>query len=246
MRIAILSDIHANREAFEACLEAARAAGAERFVLLGDIVGYGPDPVWCVDKTRELVAAGALCLRGNHDEAAAGGSTSLNETARAVIDWTKERLDPAQTAFLAGLPLTVEEGDRLYVHADGSSPARWHYVMDAESAALHFNATEKRVGFCGHVHLPALYSRSAQGHVTPFTPSSDAPIPLLPQRRWLAVMGSVGQPRDRNPAAAFGLYDVGKKELRYMRAAYDVEATAAKIRAAGLPESLAARLLTGR
>jgi len=246
MRIAILSDIHANREAFEACLDAAGAAGAERFVLLGDIVGYGPDPAWCVEKSRELVAAGAVCLRGNHDDAAAGGAVSLNGTARAAIEWTKERLDADQTAFLAGLPLTVEDEDRLYVHADGSSPARWHYVTDCESAALHFNATQKRVSFCGHVHQPALYSRLAQGHVTAFTPSSAAPIPLLPQRRWLAVMGAVGQPRDRNPAAAFGLYDDTHKELRYMRAAYDMEATAAKIRAAGLPESLAARLLTGR
>lgn len=246
MRIAILSDIHANREAFEACLEAATAAGAGRFVLLGDIVGYGADPVWCVEKARALAAAGAICLRGNHDEAAAGGSVSLNGTARAVIDWTRERLDGAQTAFLAGLPLTVEEDDRLYVHADGSSPARWHYVTDAAGAELHFAATRSRLGFCGHVHVPALYSRPAQGRVTSFTPVSAVPVPLLPQRRWLAVMGAVGQPRDGNPAAAFGLYDEAAGELRFMRAAYDVEAAAAKIRAAGLPESLAARLLAGR
>lgn len=246
MRIALLSDIHANREAFEACLDAALEEGASRFVLLGDIVGYGPDPGWCVEKAMELVATGAICLRGNHDDAAAGGTVSLNETARLAIDWTKERLDRYHTDFLARLPLMAEEDDRLYVHADGSNPARWHYVTDSESALLHFDATQKRVSFCGHVHQPALYSRLGQGNVTSFKPTSAAPIPLMPQRRWLAVMGSVGQPRDRNPAAAFGLYDEEKRELRFMRAAYDTEATAVKIRAAGLPENLATRLLVGR
>lgn len=244
--IAILSDIHANREAFEACLEAAAEAGAERYVLLGDIVGYGADPVWCLEKARELAAAGALCLRGNHDDAAAGAPVSLNGTARTAIEWTRERLNPEQVAFLAGLPMTVEVEDRLYVHADGSNPAKWNYVTDAESAAIHFRATASRLSFCGHVHVPALYSLSMQGKVAAFTPSSATPVPLLPQRRWLAVIGSVGQPRDGNPAAAFALHDTERGELRFLRAAYDAEAAAAKIRAAGLPESLAARLLGRR
>lgn len=246
MIIAILSDIHANREAFEACLEAAVLAGAERFVLLGDLVGYGPDPVWCVERARDMVAAGAICLRGNHDEAAVGGTVSMNGAARAAIDWTRGKLDAGHIAFLAGLPLEVEEEDRLYVHADGSHPARWNYVTDAEAAGLHFGATRARIGFCGHVHRPALYSLSPQGHVTPFTPTSSMPVPILPQRRWLAVMGSVGQPRDGNPAAAFALYDLRRAELRFMRTPYHAEATAAKIRAAGLPENLATRLFAGR
>ena len=246
MLIAILSDIHANREAYETCLEAAAAAGAERIVLLGDIVGYGADPQWCVDKTRELVAAGAICLRGNHDEAAVIGPTSMNETATTAIEWTRTQLSPEALAFLADLPMTVEEDDRLYVHADASSPARWHYVTDAESAGIHFDATPKRVSFCGHLHQPGLYSRLGQGTVTAFTPNSAGPLPLLTQRRWLAVMGAVGQPRDRNPAAAYGLYDDRTRDLRFMRAAYDVETAANKIRAAGLPDSLATRLLSGR
>lgn len=246
MRIAILSDIHANREAFEACLDAAAAAGAERTVLLGDIVGYGADPEWCVEKSRELVAAGAVCLRGNHDEAAVNGPSGMNETATQAIEWTAQRLDAGAKTFLAALPLTVEEDERLYVHSEASSPARWHYVTDAESAGLHFDATQKRVSFCGHLHQPALYSRLGHGAVTAFTPNSASPLPLLSQRRWLAVMGAVGQPRDRNPAAAWGLYDDSMKELRFMRTAYDVEAAAAKIRAAGLPETLASRLSSGR
>ncbi|MCX8998933.1 metallophosphoesterase [Rhizobiaceae bacterium BDR2-2] len=246
MLIAILSDIHANREAFEACLDAAVKAGAERFVLLGDIVGYGADPAWCVDKARELAAAGALCVRGNHDEAVSGGTVSLNGAARAAIDWTRGKLDRNQIAFLAQLPLLIEDDDRIYVHADASSPERWRYVTDSACATLHFDATKQRVGFCGHVHVPALYTRAPQGRVTPFTPISQTPVPLLPQRRWLAVMGAVGQPRDGNPAAAFGLYETQASELRFMRTAYDLEAAAAKIRAAGLPERLAARLSAGR
>lgn len=188
MRIALMSDIHANREAFEAVLADARARGIGQFVILGDIVGYGPDPVWCVDKTMELARQGAIVVRGNHDQAVRDPSQSMNATARAVIDWTAGQLSGDQKEFLSHLPLSVEADGRLYVHADATAPARFHYVTDADAASDHFSACQARLSFCGHVHRPALYARGAGGKVTTFMPSRPTAVPLLPQRHWLAVI----------------------------------------------------------
>jgi diadenosine tetraphosphatase ApaH/serine/threonine PP2A family protein phosphatase len=246
MLLAILSDIHANREAFEAVLAAAGAVGAERFVLLGDIVGYGADPEWCAERTMQLAADGAIVLRGNHDDAVGNPSFSMNATATLALEWTRRQLGGETRAFLAALPFKAREGDCLFVHADASVPSDWNYVLDASDAGQHLAACEARVSFCGHVHKPALYCTAPGGKITHFCPVAATPVPLLPQRRWLAVMGSVGQPRDGNPAAAFALYDTEKAELRFQRAAYDMEKAADKIRAAGLPSSLADRLLRGR
>jgi diadenosine tetraphosphatase ApaH/serine/threonine PP2A family protein phosphatase len=244
--IAVLSDIHANREAYEACLAAAREAGAERFVILGDIVGYGADPEWCVEKTVELQAAGAIVIRGNHDQAASQDHQSMTETARLAIEWTRNQLGDAARRFLGALPMSAEEDDRRYVHADASAPSQWNYVLDANAARRHFSACRAKISFCGHTHRPQLYCLSAADKVTAFTPNASAPIVLTPQRQWLAVIGSVGQPRDGNPAAAYALYETTTRALRFMRTAYDIDAAVAKLCAAGLPESLATRLKTGR
>ena len=246
MRIALMSDIHANREAFAACLSHAHEAGVQRHVFLGDFVGYGADPEWVVATLIEHVAKGAVAIAGNHDRAIATERSGMNESASYAIGWTRDRLDATALAFLAGLKLSVEEEDRLYVHADASAPQKWHYVEDAAMAATSLAATRQRVTFCGHVHVPMLYGITATQKLLTFQPVAGAPIPLLRQRQWLAVVGSVGQPRDRNPAAAYSIYDTSTTELTCMRVPYDVESAAAKIRAAGLPESLAARLSLGR
>ena len=243
MRIALISDIHANREAFEAALGA--ASGMDRIVILGDIVGYGADPSWCVDTVRALLEKGAVVIRGNHDQAACETHCDMNATARIAIEWTRGQLSPWQKSFLMDLPLSVTDEDRLYVHAEGSVPAHWNYVTDAEDARAHFDGTSARVSFCGHIHKPALYCQPPLGRITRFVPNSETAIPLLQQGRWLAVMGSVGQPRDGNPAAAFAIYDTDRGELSYRRIAYDVETAQDKIRAAGLPETLATRLSRG-
>lgn len=244
MRIAFLSDIHANREAFEAALSAAQAA--DRIVILGDIVGYGADPRWCVDKTMELAAAGAIVVRGNHDQASTDLSRRMSDMAQVAIEWTRGQLSDAHKDFLTRLPLEVREDDRLYVHADGAAPAQWHYVLDATCALSHFSGCADRVTICGHVHRPALYCLGGNDKVTAFTPRPACAVPLLSQRRWLAVMGAVGQPRDGDPSAAFGLLDTQSRALTFERTPYDIEAAAAKIRAAGLPDTLAARLFKGR
>ena len=246
MLLALFSDIHANRQAFAACLEVARARGAERLIFLGDFVGYGGDPEWVVDTAIRLIADGAVAVRGNHDEAIGTPSETMNDVARAAIEWTRDRLSAPQRRFLSGLPLSLAEDDRLYVHSEASNPARWRYVQATPDAARSMIATQAHVTFCGHIHQPALYSMSATAKMTSFVPTSGVPINLLKGRQWLAVLGSVGQPRDGNPAAAFALYDTSTREISYCRVPYDVEAAAQRILDNGLPPWLAERLLLGR
>lgn len=247
MRIALFADIHANRQAFEACLRAADEAGATQSVLLGDLVGYGADPAWCVERAMELAERGAILVQGNHDAAAAGAKEAMSRPAGEAMDFTRSQLSDAQRQFLAGLPLTVVDANRCYVHAEASAPERWNYVLDADDAGRHFDACQAQISFCGHVHVPALYCQAPGGkQVTHFAPIADNPLPLLPQRRWFAVTGSVGQPRDGDPAAAWCLLDTQTNELRFMRTGYDIEAAQAAIRAASLPEALATRLARGR
>ena len=128
MRLAILADIHANRQAFAACLDAARDKGAERYICLGDIVGYGADPEWSLDRVMAMADDGALVVRGNHDNAIGSTAETMNAEAQAAIEWTRGRLSAPQRQYLAGLPMTLEEDGRLYVHADASNPSRWRYV----------------------------------------------------------------------------------------------------------------------
>jgi diadenosine tetraphosphatase ApaH/serine/threonine PP2A family protein phosphatase len=244
--LAIFSDIHANRQAFAACLEAARSRGAERLILLGDFVGYGGDPEWTVDTVMGLVEQGAIAVRGNHDNAIDSPSESMNPVAQAAIDWTRGRLNAKQRRFLADLPLEYEEEDRLYVHSEASNPARWRYVQSAADAARSMTATSAQITFCGHIHLTGLYSMSVTAKMTSFVPTSAVAVQLLKGRQWLVVAGSVGQPRDGNPAACFLIYDTRPREVTYCRVGYDVEAAAKRIRDAGLPAWLADRIMQGR
>lgn len=246
VRLAVFADIHANRQAFSACLDFAWAHGAERIVCLGDIVGYGADPEWAVDTVMGLVDDGAVAVIGNHDHAVSTPSETMNAEAQAAIEWTRGRLSAPQRRFLAELPLKRQEGDRLYVHSEASHPARWHYVRGTAEAARSIGATEAQVTFCGHVHRPALYSMSSAAKMTSFIPTPDVPVQFLSGRRWLAVLGSVGQPRDGDPAASFAMVDTNSREITYCRVPYDIEAAAARIRANGLPHWLGDRLLLGR
>ena len=245
MRVALFTDIHANRQAFAACLAQARELGAERTVLLGDYVGYGADPAWSVATVMELVAGGALALRGNHDSAVGSTRERMNDAAQIAIEWTRGQLGATEQRFLQELPLTHEEEDRLYVHADASRPDAWRYVLDEADAALSLSATTAAITLCGHVHQPMVYVLSRTGGINSFVPNTGRPIPLQPDRRWLAVLGSVGQPRDGNPAASYAMFDTDRRELTYCRAAYDVETAATAILGKGLPPWLAERLYIG-
>jgi diadenosine tetraphosphatase ApaH/serine/threonine PP2A family protein phosphatase len=244
--LALFSDIHANRQAFTACLDFARAHGAERIICLGDYVGYGADPEWTVETVMNLVEKGALAVRGNHDSAVGTPSETMNAEAQAVIEWTRGKLSAAQRRFLAELPLTLQEDDRLYVHSEASSPAKWRYVQSTADAGRSLVATAAHVTFCGHIHRPSLYSMSVTGKMTSFVPTSGVTVQLLQGRRWLTVVGSVGQPRDGDPAASFAMFDTTSREITYCRVPYDVDAAAKRIRDNGLPIWLADRLSVGR
>jgi diadenosine tetraphosphatase ApaH/serine/threonine PP2A family protein phosphatase len=245
MRWAILTDIHANREAFAAVLADQALRGCDRIAMLGDLVGYGPDPEWCCDKAAELVAAGAICVKGNHDSAVAMAREAMSTNAQKAVDWTRPRMSDAQRGFLSGLPLTATEGDILFVHASAVAPADWIYVTSDLKAVGAFQASAARLIFVGHVHVPLLVSCDLVGAVREQRVKPGLPVPLIRSRRWLAVVGSVGQPRDRNPAAGYAIYDSDTNELTFRKVPYDCGTTALKIRKAGLPEALALRLVSG-
>jgi len=245
LRIALLSDIHANVEALNACIAHARDNGATRFAFLGDLVGYGADPRAVVDIVARHVAEGALAVKGNHDEAVESTSGYFNDAARAAIDWARANLDPEQKRFLATLPLIAREGDLCFVHASAAAPARWDYIDSGTEAQRCIDATDATWTFCGHLHDQALYFEAGQGRMREFRPTPGTPIPVRGHRRWLAIVGTVGQPRDRNPATAYTLFDRARQQITFHRVAYDAGAAADKIRKCGLPESLAYRVEQG-
>jgi diadenosine tetraphosphatase ApaH/serine/threonine PP2A family protein phosphatase len=248
MKTAIVTDLHANREAVQAVLDHAASLGVARFTLLGDFVGYGADPGWVVDTVRAMVGGGAMAVGGNHDAAVVHGAPeSMRPEPRSVVDWTRRQLDAAQLAFLAGLPLTQQRADHLYVHANAWAPGEWDYIVDRTHAARSLHATAQHITFCGHMHEPKLF------HLAPgsalageFVPTPGVPIPLSGARQWLVIPGSAGQPRDGDPAACYAVHDEATATITYWRVPYDVDTAAAKIRAAGLPRRQADRLFDGR
>ena len=246
MLIALMSDIHGNREAFDACLNHARRQGAERYIILGDLVGYGADPSYVVDVARGMQDKGAIVLLGNHDEAVSGTLGGMNEYARASIEWTRGKLDLEQRRYLAELPRTHREGDTLYTHSEASNPAAWIYVNNPAVAERSIRSCDAHVTFCGHVHVPQLYNMASMKPAVLFTPQTSIAVPLSASRRWLAVLGSVGQPRDQIPTAAYAMYDDVRRTISFCRAPYDIERAAQKIKNAGLPAILSARLFVGR
>jgi diadenosine tetraphosphatase ApaH/serine/threonine PP2A family protein phosphatase len=246
MRIALMTDMHGNREAFAACLDHAGQNRITRYVFLGDFAGYGADPGWVIDTAIAYVERGAVAILGNHDAAVLTDSAHMNEVAAEAIAWTRTQLDDRQRNFIAGLPLLVEERDRLYVHASAHEPDQWHYVFDIYAAASSLVASDAHATFCGHTHVPALFHMTSDADFASFEPVEREEIPLAPEHQWLAVIGSVGQPRDHNPAACYAVLDDARDTLTYVRVPYDIRTASRKIRAAGLPGVLAARLLEGR
>ena len=248
MLLALLTDIHGNREAFDACRSEARRLGAEQFAYLGDLVGYGADPAYVVERVAEDFEKGAIGVTGNHDLAVVEpNARRMYEEARRAVEYAEHQLDAAQLKFLAGLPLTAKLADGpLFVHADASAPRRFLYVQSAEDATISMDSTRAQVTFCGHVHRPKLYHRSGDAPAISFAPTeTPTPLFLARSRRWLATLGSVGQPRDGDPRAAFALYDVERAILTFHRVDYDVETASRKILDAGLSEYFAERLFLG-
>jgi len=249
MRTALFADVHSNIDALQACLRHARQQGADRLAFLGDLVGYGPDPAAVVDLVAALHHDGAVVVKGNHDEAieVEPKSRDINDAAYDVVTWTRAALSAAQRRFLASLPLLVKDrdSDACFVHGSAHRPEKWEYVHDAPAAQRSMDAAGTSYIFGGHVHDQALYFRTPTGKTSSFQPTSGSPVPTARRRGWLAIAGSVGQPRDGNPAAAYALFDAASESMTFFRIPYDHAATAARMRAARLPELLIQRLLGG-
>ena len=265
MKLALLSDIHANIQALDACLAHAADQGATRYAVLGDLVGYGADPGAVVQRVMAMVHAGALAIKGNHDEKAVRPSPSTNTLGDSTAAWTHAQLSQAELRFLDALPMTLRHESILLVHASAEAPELWRYVYDPQAAALSLDAATSLDGvhyvFGGHVHFQTLYFRGkadkadkagktskmgkADG-VIKFLPVAGAAIPVLRQHQWLATIGSVGQPRDGNTDAMYAVLDTDVDEMRFYRVPYNHYAAATAIRQAGLPDFFADRLLLGR
>lgn len=238
MRIAVLSDIHSNWHALEAVLEHA-AADADDYICLGDVVGYGGDPVRCLEQVE---FSGWPTLVGNHDRACTDRDILawFNEDAATAIRWTIEQLTDAQLSWLRDLPERLRRNGALAVHASPRDPI-YEYILDAPSALANLDLIDRSVCFHGHTHLPGVFLIEAGALDHRYTlgeTSLQGPMLVNP--------GSVGQPRDGDPDASYGLWDTEASTFDFRRVPYDRAGAQAAIREAGLPERFATRLDFGR
>jgi diadenosine tetraphosphatase ApaH/serine/threonine PP2A family protein phosphatase len=242
MRYAVLGDIHANFHALEAVIEDARSFGCSEFHLLGDVVGYGAFPAECVAVAADLPGS---CVLGNHDEAAAGEKSLqvFSEVARVSLQWTRERLSTGEKNWLAALRPQRQVRRTTFVHATLDSPFGWGYVREVADAEMSLALQRTPLCFIGHTHVPRAFAQGT-GEVLLFE-HPDQGIRLPREPKYLVNAGSVGQPRDGDPRAAYMIHDEERDGLWLRRVDYDIEAAAGAILAAGLPEKLAARLRTG-
>ena len=245
MIIALLSDIHGNIEALNACLKHAAENGAQRYAFLGDLVGYGANPEEVVTAVARCTDQGAVAVKGNHDDAIEKRAGYMNDATKQSIEWTRNLLSANCRAFLSSLPLLVRDGAMCFVHASAASPARWDYVDTVAVARRSVEAAQTTYTFSGHVHDQILYFEGVQGRWSAFSPTPGSAVPVGGHRRWLALVGSVGQPRDGRPAAAYTLFDSVREQITFQRVPYDHIAAAKKIRQAGLPEPHAYRVEKG-
>ncbi|HEX7078706.1 MAG TPA: metallophosphoesterase family protein [Candidatus Eisenbacteria bacterium] len=240
MTTVLLSDIHANLEAFQAVLQDVDGRRPDRVICLGDVVGYGASPNECLDLVRERCD---VVLLGNHDAAASGGPevSRFNIYARVAAEWTAKTLTREHREFLQKLPLTATEGGCYCVHASPATPRDWEYLLDRFDAEPQFAYFTEPVCFIGHTHQPAAFMADPGGT----RQIAVSGLRLDPKRRYILNVGSVGQPRDRDPRACYVVFHEGSGEVEYVRVPYDVESAQARIRTAHLPEVLATRLATG-
>ncbi len=250
MRLALMSDIHGNIQALDACLSHARAQKVQRFAFLGDLVGYGANPVEVVERIMLMTEEGATVIQGNHDEMAVKPPANIQHLGSSTADWTHRQLSESQRAWLGALPLSVQLDNILLVHASADGPELWRYIYDERAATASLDASAKWPGvryvFGGHVHEQSLYYRGSTLGLMKFTPQPGVAVPVPTHRQWLSTVGSVGQPRDGKPEAMYALLDTDRWQLTFHRVAYDHSAAAWAIRAAGLPEFFAERLEKGR
>jgi len=250
MRLALMSDIHGNLQALDACLSHARTQQAQRFAFLGDLVGYGGNPAQVIERIRLLTEEGAMVLKGNHDALAVKPPANVKAVGEGTAQWTHDQLSPEQRNWLDGLPLTLQQDKLLLVHASVDGPELWRYVYDERAATASLDAAAAWPGvryvLGGHVHEQSLYYRGATAGLMKFVPQPGVAIPVPSHRQWLGTIGSVGQPRDGKAEAMYALMDTERAMLTFHRVPYDHHSAAEAILRAGLPAYLAARLELGR
>lgn len=225
MRLAVISDIHGNLPALEVVMASMHTEGVDQVVCLGDIVGYGARPNECIS----LIQDGKIpCVLGNHDEAAigAGDIDNFNPWAKEAINWTAEKLDRSSRQFLSELKLSLETEEVFFVHATPNEPGAWYYLFSAIEAHHSFNAFKQQVCFIGHSHIPGIFTETNG-------------------KKRIINVGSVGQPRDRDPRTCWGLYDTVIGDFKCIRAEYQYEKAKQQILDEKLPQFLAYRLLSG-
>jgi len=229
-RYAILGDIHSNLEALTAVLKDAREQSCTQYACLGDIVGYNANPRECLEIIRDL---GMSCVKGNHDEYASTNKPldGFNPRAAAVISWTRQQLGEAHKEWLRNLKLTHLVSSFLIVHATLDAPHAWGYIFDKWAAAASFTYQSTALCFFGHTHVPVTFVRGSDVQMGTYFN-----LQLQPGLKYLVNVGSVGEPRDGNPAAAYVIYDNSTRTIELRRLPYDRELTEAKLCAAGLPD----------
>lgn len=244
MKIAIISDLHSNIEALQACLNRANALQVSQYVCLGDIIGYGPDPSATVAQVMSL--PNAVVIRGNHEEALFSAYyKGLRSHIQRTIDWTRAQLSMQQLEYLQALPYQASVAGTTMVHASADQPDKWSYLYNTELAGKCMQASATALTFVGHTHQPQVYFETPAQEIKCLTPQAEVVIPVYQYGRYVINVGSVGQPRDDISAASFVVYDTAQREVCFYRVAYDYTLTAQKIIARGLPAQFAERLAKG-
>ena len=242
MRYALLSDIHSNLEAFQAVAEDLAQEKVDDVFFLGDIVGYGADPGRCIQLLQELTTHS---IAGNHDWAAVGLTETdyFNPVAKTAIEWTAGKITSRQQTFLAQLPLTKNYPPVTLVHATPHHPEAWDYLLSCKEASHSFNTGDHQICFIGHSHSPITFVEDKEGTISLLP---DTTFTLKDAHRYIINVGSVGQPRDGNPHAAYGIYHADDARFTLKRIPYAIERAQEKITEAGLPPFLASRLAEGQ
>jgi len=242
MKIALISDIHSNFDALRSVLDYGQTQGVDQYVCLGDVVGYGADPNPCCDLLRQVCVA---TLMGNHDAAVIGmmDTDYYYNAARHAIYWTRQQLSKENFEWLYRLPYTYQRENLGFYHSAPILPSAFYYVVRQDDAAAHLRMFDRlsEFSFVGHSHLTSQYqltekkAKDVTGRV----------VTAKPDRKWIINVGSVGQPRDRDNRACFGIFDTEKQEFRHHRVEYDIERSAERIVSSGLDEKFARRLFVG-
>jgi len=242
MRYGIFSDIHSNLEALNAVVDAYKKESIDKYLCVGDVVGYAANPKECIEIVKNLVN---VTCAGNHDWASVNlfSVDYFNPTAKDAIFWTRRNLEDSDRNFLESLKLVYNNENLTLVHGTLDNPGDFNYMTDSFIAERTFGLLETNICFVGHTHAVGIFikDKSSRIHYR-----QDGSIDIDPENKYIVNVGSVGQPRDSNPKAAYCIYDTDKKEVQIKRIDYDIQTARKKIIDAALPKCLGDRLLSGR